>query len=134
MVLLFGDDDGKDGGFSNTFSKLETMIFMGTVKVGETGVGLSFRFHQFGITPTTFGLNETEKSLEEEDASQDTPDEEPKKNPTIRYRGDFPAFYEKHKADVDALYDASIRLAFAAESAPSGEEDGETELVAEEDM
>jgi RecA/RadA recombinase len=134
MVLLYGDKDGKGGGFDNLYSKLETMAFMGAVKRGESGVGLSFRFSQFGVEPTTFSPDEVEKSLDESDDEQGTEEEDSGKDPRIRYNGDFPKFYQAHKADIDALYAACIQYAFAEEVAPDGDDDEEgSDILGEEE-
>jgi RecA/RadA recombinase len=95
MVLLFGDDDGKGGGFDNLFSKLETMAFLGGVKRGESGLWLNFRFEAFGITTKTFAAEEIEKSLDEADDAQGTEEEDTGKDPRIRYTGDFPKVLRK---------------------------------------
>lgn len=94
MVLLFGDENSAGGGFSNIFSMLETFIMLDMAK-DESGT-ISFRFQANGITPTTF--------------------ESKRANPSIDSRIEWPAFYNEHKADFDALWAATEKKIFSSEA------------------
>jgi hypothetical protein len=75
-------------------------------------------------------------TLEEDDAQkpEEMSSRRGKKDPSISMRAAWPAFYAEHKADIDALYAASIDAAFAAEAMPGeGEEDDENEEFEEEE-
>jgi recombination protein RecA len=136
MVILFGDGEGKGGGFSNEFSILETLMYMKYAEYSEATKAISFKFAKFKIPTTTFETAAVQTTLEEDDAQK--PDEmssrRGKKDPSIALRAAWPAFYAEHKADVDALYQASIDAAFAAETMPvEGEEDDENDEFEEEE-
>jgi len=94
MVLLFGDENSAGGGFSETFSMLETFIMLDMAK-DESGT-ISFRFQANGVTPTTF--------------------ESKRANPSIDSRIDWPAFYNEHKVDFDALWAATEKKIFSSEA------------------
>lgn len=92
LVLLY------DGGFSNIFSKLETLLGMklaeyGDREAGETGI--KFRFATAKIETTTFppvpGERTRTPALEGSLAS-------------------WPAFYEEHRADFDRLWQHAVNL------------------------
>lgn len=94
LVLLFGDHNGVGGGYSNVYSKLETMIMLDLAK-DEQGT-LTFRFNANGVQPTTFDSKRA--------------------NPTIDSRLEWPAFYQAHQEDFDKLWARAEFIMFSPES------------------
>lgn len=133
LVLLFGDERGVGGGFSNEYSLLETLLYLKFAEVAEGSKNIVFKFSRHGIPTTTFDDTETSTTLDEDD-SEDSSSKRGKKDPFISMRAEWPAFYAAHKADINALYEAAISAAFAAEAVPiEGEEDDNEEEITEED-
>ena len=126
MVILFGDENKRGGGLNSLYSKLETMIYMGVAKMSESGKEISFLFNKHHVPTTTYGVAETKTTLDEDD-EKDVP-KRGNKNPSIGCRGEWAAYYEEHKTDLDALYTLAIKKAFAMEAPPEdGEDDDEYE-------
>lgn len=132
MVILFGDSMGRGGGFSNEFSILETLIYLKYAEVSEATKAISFKFAKHKVPTTTFAGSETSTTLDEDD-SQEVSSKRGKKDPSISIRAEWPAFYAEHKADVDALYQAAIGMAFAGEATGGEEDDDENDEFEEED-
>lgn len=128
MVILFGDENKRGGGFSSLHSKLETMIYLGVAKISENGKEISFLFNKHRVATTTYGVAETKTTLDEDDEKEVV--KRGNKNPFIESRGEWPEYYEQHKADLDALYQLAIKRAFAQEAPP---EDGDEDLEYEEE-
>ena len=131
MVLLF-DDDPEKGGFRDDFSILETFKMLGFAEEDSEGE-IVFKFRKNGLVPTTFeGLG---KTLEEQDASGGT---SRYKDPRVSSRAAWPAFYEQHKVDFDALWEKCVDYAFAVEGIDGepteAEEEGEGEEASEPDV
>jgi RecA/RadA recombinase len=136
MVILFGDGEGKGGGFSNEFSMLETLIYMKYAEVSDATKAISFKFAKHKIPTTTFDASKVQTTLEEDDSQkpEEMSSRRGKKDPSINIRAEWPEFYAAHKADIDALYNAAIDAAFAAEAMPSeGDGDDEDSEFAEEE-
>jgi recombination protein RecA len=112
MVLLY---DRKRGGFNELFSVLETLLYLGFIEAEskERGANFSLKFHSNGIVPTTFGGVRTETTLEEDDQKPLPKRGGSKKDPSFRFRAEWPAFYHEHKADVDLLWKAAIDYVFS---------------------
>lgn len=111
MVLLF---DEIQGGYNDPFSILETLMLYGFVEMeaAEKQTGFTLMFMQNNIVPTTFDATKTTTTLEEDEAKP-TPKRTPtRKNPSFKYRADWPDFYAAHKADVDRLWEAAVHYAF----------------------
>jgi RecA/RadA recombinase len=126
LVLLFGDENGEGGGFSNEFSILETLLYFRYCEIGEgEKKEIKFKFAKFGIKPTTFDSAETSTTLDEDDSkpAEEVSSRRGKKDPSIGIRAEWPAFYAAHKADIDALYQAAIHQAFALEHVPSEDDE-----------
>lgn len=133
LVILFGDENGVGGGFSNEFSILETLLYLKFVEYSEATKNLLFKFARHGIPLTTFDDSETSTTLDEDDAEESS-SKRGKKDPFISVRAQWPAFYAAHKADIDKLYEAAIAAAFVAEAVPvEGEDNGEEDETIEED-
>jgi len=72
--------------------------------------------------------------MDEEDSAPTKRGGRAKKNPAIANRGEWLEFYEAHKADLDALYESAIRLAFNTdEQATTQVIDTEGDLPTEEE-
>ena len=124
LALLFGLKDRKtgkllqEGGFKDTWSVLEALIYHKAAKISHVTGAIAFYFEKFGVPMTTFGPAATTPSLEEsDDAAPPVPvarrtarpartvDIVKKKDPRIPNRLGWLEFYEQHKADLEALYD-----------------------------
>ena len=103
VVLLF------DRGFTNTFSRLESMLKCKTITRGEKGV-LEFHFAQNGIEVTTF------------------PNQRANTNPKIESTAAWPAFYESHQVDIDALWRRTVDLTFGVVDACEADADEEAAI------
>lgn len=125
MVILFGDGVGKGGGFSNEFSILETLLYMKYAEYSEATKAISFKFAKFKVPTTTFDTGQIQTTLDEDDSQkpEEMSSRRGKKDPSISMRAAWPAFYAEHKADIDALYNASVEAAFAAETMPGEGDD-----------
>jgi RecA/RadA recombinase len=94
-----------DGGLSNVFSVLETMLKCKVAARGEKGI-IEFRFHAHGLKPTSFpGLKENENP-ELEDGN-----------------GAWPAFYQDHFDDMRLLWNRAIELTFNEANAVAADDD-----------
>jgi RecA/RadA recombinase len=127
MVLLF---DKEKGGLNDCFSTLETLVFLKFIecKQKEKSMDYVLKFSKSGITPTTFDATETTTTLDQDD---DNPNPLPRrggsrKDPSFRYRSDWPKFLEDHRADVDKLWAAAMKYAMQTEGLDGG-------VVVEED-
>ncbi len=112
MVLLY------EGGLNNTYSKLETLVFLKLAERTEKGE-VKFRFRAAGITPTTFDQIEGERG-----------------SPSITCPEEWPGFYQAHQADFDELWKRALALMFTegAEKADDvDEDDAESEVDVAED-
>lgn len=106
IVLLF------NGGLNNTYSRLESMIFLGMAKYSPSTKRFTFQFSKFGITPTTFQATSSKKSagrsLEEDDErGRATTD------PELPSKRDWPEFYANHQADFDLLWEKVREIMFS---------------------
>lgn len=128
MVILFGDENKRGGGFSSLHSKLETMIYLGVAKIAESGKEISFLFNKHKVATTTYGVTETKTTLDEDDEKEVV--KRGNKNPSITCRGEWAEYYEAHKADLDALYAVALKKAFS--DAPPDESEDEDEIYEEE--
>jgi RecA/RadA recombinase len=108
MVLMF------DKGYLDTYSMLETLMFMKYAEMGETG-DIRFRFRAKGITTTTFGKSAASLEEEDDEAGRES-------DPKISCRAEWTSFYAAHKEDVDNLWDAAMKAAFASEGEPTSAE------------
>jgi recombination protein RecA len=103
-VILF------DRGFDNTFSMLETLIFLRFAELPKQGKGkVIFKFKANGIETTTFGKDDVESDGEEVEG------EAKGGNPLIKSRASWPSYYAKHKADFDIMWQRAIAYTFATE-------------------
>lgn len=93
LTLLFGGLDREGGGYSDSFSILETLMMYDLVTYADDR--WSFRFEACGITTTTFAKKQ-------------------RGNPYIESRQEWPAFYQEHKADVDLLMEECQKLMFSS--------------------
>lgn len=93
MMLLFGGVDREGGGYSDIFSKLETMKMYDLATYDNDR--WSFRFEASGIKTTTF-------------------DKKQRGNPYIESPQEWPAFYREHKADIDLLWEKCIIAMFSS--------------------
>jgi len=111
LVLLF------DGGLSNMFSILETMIFLGFAKYNDEGE-IVLKFSKIGINI---------ESAEDPSALLEAEDDDggDKKDPKLLCRGEWPAFYEAHREQCTALYDTAMKYMFAQEGNVQEDEDEE---------
>jgi RecA/RadA recombinase len=107
FVLLFSS---VNGGFNNTFSILETLAQLKFVEVSEKGI-YSFRFKASGVETTTF--------------NGDDDDDAGRGNPSISARDEWPAFYQAHRDDIDALWEKAKTATFADAALPEDGSDGE---------
>lgn len=120
MVLWFGDSaKGIDGGFTDTYSMLETLVYLGFAEYDE-GTWV-FRFKRNRIPVTTFGAVPEDKigaALEADDEAA-TPTRPLRKkayaDPRITERWQWPDYYLAHKADFDAMWAAAMKFSFALE-------------------
>lgn len=112
MVLLY---DKEQGGFHDPFSILETLILFGFIEVEskEKGTGFVLKFNKNELVPTTFDPVKVQTTLEEDDAKPLPKRGGTKKDPSFRYRAEWPVFYQEHKADVDMLWKAAVHYAFS---------------------
>lgn len=112
MVLLY---DRVQGGFHDPFSILETLIMLGFIEVEskEKGTGFTLKFNKHGLTPATFSPGKVETTLEEDDAAPAPKRGGSKKDPSFKFRAEWPAFYAEHKADIDVLWKAAVDYAFS---------------------
>lgn len=111
MVLLFGEN----GGFSDEFSMLETLInyHFAEITNKEKQTDIVFKFGSSGVQPTTFGALGTSLS---EDDELPAARRGRRKDPAIHTRAEWPDFYRDHKADFDKLWEMALQYAFT----PSG--------------
>lgn len=114
MVLLFDKDQG---GLHNVFSKLETLEFLGFVEVGAATRHTNFtlKFKKNGLIPTTFDPSKVETTLEEDDDLPASRRGSSRKDPSFKYRSEWPQFYTAHKADIDKLWEAAVVYAMATQ-------------------
>ena len=129
MVLLF---DKKNGGLNDAWSTLETLVFLKFVELKnrEKGTDYILKFNKNGIIPTTFGAKETTSTLAEDDDNPLPNRGSSRKDPGFKYRADWPAFLEAHRADVEKLWEAAITFAMNTEglegsAAVEEDEDGD---------
>lgn len=100
-----------NGGIHNRLSMLETLMHLKHAEYNESDKSIGFKFDLHDIPLTTFDVKA--KSIDEEDSAPAAKrGGRAKKNPSIANRGEWLEFYEAHKADLDALYESAIRLAF----------------------
>lgn len=126
LALLLGvkDKTGKliqEGGFKDSWSILEALIYHKAAKVSKETSAVTFYFEKFGVPLTTFGPAATTPTLEESDDATPPPppsttparrrmaarpgaEEKKKKDPRIPNRMAWQEFYPQHQADLDALY------------------------------
>ena len=111
MVLLY------EGGLSDVFSLLEFLSYMKYAEVDDEG---SYVFKGFrGMETKTFKAKSVLDLEEEEDSpkKKKSKELEPKisKYPVLKLRHEWPAFYQEHKIDFDALFDKCIEECFTIE-------------------
>jgi len=138
MALLFDD---KIGGLNDSFSILESLLFIGQgefaeIQNKEKGTNIAFKFARHEIPTTTFDVKETTTTLAEDDEKPVAKRGRGRKDPSIFCRAEWPAFYEAHRADIDLLWAAAVKHAMQTEglgvSVPHGDEDDEQPYAAEE--
>ena len=114
MVIIFDD---QNGGLHDTFSVLETLIFLGFAEVQnkEKGTHIVFKFMSNKIPLKTFGVDHTVTTFAEDDEKPAAKRGRGRKDPFIETRSEWPSFYEAHKEDFDALWDAAVTYAFTIE-------------------
>lgn len=115
MVLLF---DAKQGGLNNVFSMLETFVYLGFVEVAAESkhTGYTLMFKANNIVPTTFDAAKVESTLEEDEvAPRRGGSSSSRKDPSFKYRSEWPQFYEAHKEDIDKLWHAAVVYAMSTE-------------------
>lgn len=109
VALLF------DGGLSNDYSILETLIYLHLAKYD--GEAIAFRFKASGIVPETFGPRGSDgegMDLQEED---DETDETGRSiNPKCPSRAAWPSFYQTHRSDLDKLWQKGVDILFGSEA------------------
>lgn len=112
MVLLF---DKIQGGFHDVFSMLETLILLRFIEIEskEKGTGFVLKFNKNDIPTTTFSTEKVTTSLEDDDAKPQPKRGGTKKDPSFRFRAEWPAFYAEHKADIDVMWQTAIDYAFS---------------------
>ena len=120
MVLLF---DEELGGLHNSFSILETMIFLNVAELHEGGQ-ITFKFRKFGVETTTFAEN---IRLDEPDDGKRA--RKRQSDPEIDGRYQWLSFYNAHRSDLDRLWQTAIKKANTDEGlhAFSPEQKGEDE-------
>jgi recombination protein RecA len=106
LVLLY------QGGISNVFSLLETLVHMKFAERDDDGI--MFRFH--GIATTTF--------------PPPKPGTRPR-NPRIGESAEWPAFYEAHKTDFDLLWERAKDLMFSDNVVEESDAEDDLALVEE---
>jgi RecA/RadA recombinase len=107
MVLLF---DKSCGGINDAFSLLETLVFTGFIEVVNKEKGTDFvcKFKKSGVVPKTF--DSLPPSLDEQD---DAPvGRRRRREPGFKFRAEWPKFYEVHRVDIEALWDAAVKYVF----------------------
>lgn len=114
FVLLY------EGGLNDILSRFETMVTFKNIAAYNDAGEITLRYEKNGIVPTTYG-NET--SLEEDADAADAGEDRGYKLPQ-RYQ--WLAYYEKHKKDIDALWQKCIYFAFQIEGL-SGQLDADDE-------
>jgi len=112
MVLLY---DKVQGGFHDVFSVLETLILLRYIEIEnrEKQSGYTLKFSKNDLKTTTFSPAKVETTLEQDDAKPAPKRGGTKKDPSFRFRAEWPAFYAEHKADIDTLWAAAINYAFS---------------------
>lgn len=120
MVLLYGEN----GGFSDEFSMLETLInyHFAEITNKEKQTDIVFKFGSSGVQLTTFGNLGTSLS---EDDELPVARRGRRKDPSIYTRAEWPEFYRSHKADFDKLWDLALQYAFTPSSASPEVSDSE---------
>lgn len=117
LVLLY------EGGLSNVFSKLETLLSLKLAEYGdrEAGeAGIKFRFSSAAIVPTTFEAVDGERA----------------RTPALDGSlAEWPAFYEQHRVDFDLLWQYAVELMQGSQAvnAEESEDLAEDETVSEVD-
>lgn len=111
MVLLF---DENIGGLHNTFSMLESLVFLHAAEYHDGGQ-FSFKFKTFGIETTTFAESDKERSGRSRK----------QQNPQIEGRFEWLSFYRAHRADLDRLWTAAIEKANSTEGLDGNSESDE---------
>ena len=124
MALLFGDKNGKGGGLNDLYSDLETLIKAGFAEINSTASEIVFKFNKYHVPMTTFG---------DQTMTLDEADEDPKpgrklKDPVVKGRLHWPAFYTEHTADLDALYAACLDYALSQPLEAEDEEEGDLDV------
>jgi RecA/RadA recombinase len=107
LVLLFG----KNGGFNDLYSRLETMVQWGFIEEGSETRHTDFvlKFNKHGIIPETFDTQTLHSSLDEdEDAPLTVRRGGRKKEPGFKVRAEWPSFYAAHQSDIDKLWQAAL--------------------------
>lgn len=106
-----------DGGYSDAYSVLETLLFTGYAGYGTKGA-IFFRFAKYKIPTETFSLSDS--SIDEDDRDSDNE----RSNPKISCKADWFQFYLAHKSDFDKMWAAAVESSFKA-AAVGVEEDDE---------
>jgi hypothetical protein len=118
MVLLF---DREVGGFHNLYSILETLILLGFVEVQakekQTDFVLKFRKHNIALA--TF--------------NDDDWGESGRRDPSFKYRCEWPAFYAKHREDVEKLWSMAIDYSLNTEGLHLKNNEDALETLKDED-
>lgn len=116
MVLIYGE------GWNNKYSILEQLTLYKLAEVDDDG-DVEFFFKKNGVKCTTFGNKES--SLEDDDDNEGKKSKKEKNPVLIGGRASWLAFYDAHKADIDALWEALRGIMFTKH----GDLRGEGEVV-----
>jgi len=110
LVLLFS------GGYSEEYSILETLIYLKLVKENWEKGYVSFPFKSHGIPY----VGEVPASLEaQEEAESSRLKKDKDTDPRIICKAEWPAFYEKQKTAVDALWAVARQILFSEDFVPT---------------
>lgn len=111
VVLLY---DAQQGGYNDVFSLLESFILYHFIEITakEKGTGFTVKFSKNGIVPKTFSADKVTTTLEEDDERPTMRRGPSRKDPSFKFRADWPAFYNEHKADIDLLWEKAVDYAF----------------------
>lgn len=108
-------------GYQETYSILETLLFLQFAGFGSAGKSIFFRFKGRGLSTTTF---EVEAPTRRSKAPAEDGDER-EVNPEISNKLEWKPFYLAHREDFDVMWDAAVKSIFAAEGAAPPEEDAD---------
>jgi hypothetical protein len=108
-----------DGGLSNAYSTLETLVWLKLAERAEDGE-IELMFDKAGIVPKTFVAGGTSADL---DAPKIVD------NPVVQSRLEWQEFYEEHRVDIDALWAHAVFLMFNDETATVDVVDDDDDII-----